>query len=139
MAGEPQTDVGIFVVPCDAALEQAPTITELCLLACPDGVNFRLELLSVGFRANTLPVDGTNDVHCDVEFIDDSAADAVTNLVSAYDLEDDTTVLIYNEVYRGHQILDPGDVINVEFDVTTPDTAAEGAAFIVEYRVLKRS
>jgi len=136
---EPQTDVHLIVVPCDAAMETTPTITELCLLACPDNANFQLELLSVSFRANTLPVDGSNDVHVDIEFIDDSDSDSVTDLEENYDLEDDTTVLILNEVYRGSQVLDPGDVINAEFTVTTPDTASEGAAFIVEYRILKRS
>lgn len=136
---EPQTKVRLAVVPCDAALEQTPTATELTLLAVPDGVNFRLELLSVNFTAVVLPVDGTNDVHCDLEWIDDSDGDAVANLLAAFDLEDDTTARINTEVWRGSQVLDPGDAVNVEFDVTTPDTASEGAAFIVEYRVLRRS
>ena len=135
----PQKSVQLTVVPCDAAMETTPTISELCLLGCPDNAGFQLELLSVSFRANTLPVDGTNDVHMDLEFIDDSDSDGVTTLVTAYDLEDDTTVLIMNEVYRGSQIMDPGDVINVEFDVTDPDTASEGAAFVVEFQVLEHS
>ena len=139
MTWAPQKAVQLNVVPCDAALETTPTIGELCLLGCPDNAGFQLELLSVSFRANTLPVDGTNDVHCQVEFIDDSGSDAVTALVAAYDLEDDTVVLIMNEVWRGSQVMDPGDVINVDFDVTDPDTASEGAAFIVEYKVLERS
>ena len=139
MAGEPQSDVHILIVPCDAALETAPTITQLCLLAVPDGANFQLEILSVSFTAVTLPVDGTNDVHVDIEWVDDSAADVVANLESAFDMEDDTTALVVTEVWRGSQVLDPGDVVNAEFDVTTPDTASEGASFIVEYRIRKRS
>ena len=139
MAGEPQSDVHILIVPCDAALEQTPTITQLCLLAVPDGANFQLEILSVSFTAVTLPVDGTNDVHVDIEWVDDSAADVVANLVAAFDMEDDTTALVVTEAWRGSQVLDPGDVVNAEFDVTTPDTASEGAAFIVEYRIRKRS
>lgn len=136
---EPQTDIHFIVVPCDAALEQTPTVTELCLLVCPDDANIQLELLGIGWRANTLPADSSNDVHVDIEFIDDSDSDSVTTIVTAYDLEDDTTVLINNQVFRNSQILDAGDVINAEFDVTTPDTASEGAAFVVEYRVLRHS
>lgn len=140
MAGEPQTAVRVITIPIDGHLEVAPTNTEATLLVCPDGVNFRLELLSVGFRANTLPEDNTNDVHVDIEFIDDSAGDAVTDLAENYDmLAAGSTVLVYNEVWKGRQILDPGDAINAEFTVTTPDTAGEGAALIVKYRVLKRS
>lgn len=140
MAGEPQTDIALAIVPIDAALETTPTVTEACLLACPKGVNLQIELLSVGFRANTLPVDGGNDVHVDIEFIDDSDGDSVTDLEENYDmLAAGSTVLVYNEVWRGSQIMDPGDVINAEFTVATPDTASEGAALIVEYRVLKRS
>lgn len=137
---EPQTDVQIAVIPIDAHLEQTPTATEACLLACPDGVNMQMELLSVGFRANTLPTDGSAAVTFDVEFIDDSNSDAVANLVAAYNmLAANATVLVYNEAWRGSQILDPGDVVNAEFTVSTPDIASEGAALIVEYRVVRHS
>lgn len=136
----PQTDVNIIVVPIDAALETTPTATEACLLAVPDGVNFQIELLSVGYRANTLPVDAGDAVTFDLEWVDDSAADVVANLVAAYDmLAANATVLVYNEVFRGSQILDAGDVVNAEFTVATPTTASEGAALIVEYRILRRS
>ncbi len=136
---EPQTNVHIIVVPCDAAMETTPTISELCLLACPDGAGYQMALLGVGFRTNTKPADASHDVHVDIEFIDDSDSDSVTDLKTDYDLEDDTTVLIYNEVWRGYQVMDPGDVINAEFTVTTPETASEGAAFIVEYKIIQRS
>jgi hypothetical protein len=137
---EPQSDVHILVVPIDAALETSPTVTEACLLACPTGANMQMEILSVGFRANTLPIDGDNAVTVDIEFIDDSNSDTVANLAAAYDmLAATSTVLIYNEVWRGSQILDSGDVVNAEFTVTTPTTASEGAALIVEYRVLRHS
>ena len=78
----------------------------------------------------------------DLEWIDDSASDAVANLEAAYNmLAAGSTVLVYNEVWRGSQILDPGDVVNAEFtgNVSTPATPSEGAALIVEYRVLQRS
>lgn len=139
MGWAPQKAIQVLVIPCDAALEQTPTINELGLLGCPDGAGFQLEMLYVGFRANTLPVDGTNDVHMDLEFIDDSASSVTDLLAAAYDMEDDPTVLIMNTVWQGSQILDPGDVINAEFDVTDPDTASEGAAFIVAFRVTEHS
>ncbi len=137
-AFEPQTDIQTIVIPVDAAMEQTPTITDVCLLACPDGVNMKLELLSVSFRANTLPADG-GDVDIDLEFIDDSDSSSVTDLVTDYDAKT-AIVLIVNEVFRGSQVLDPGDVINAEF--TTDGgltTASEGAALIVEFRVLRHS
>ncbi len=137
---EPQTDVHILIIPIDAALETSPTATETCLLACPSGNNMQMEILSVGFRANTLPVDAGDPVTLDVEFIDDSNSDVVANLVAAYDmLAANATVLVYNEVWRGSQILDAGDVVNAEFSVATPGTASEGAALIIEYRVLRHS
>lgn len=137
---EPQTDVQILVVPIDAALEQTPTATEATLLAVPVGVNMQLELLSVGFRANTLPIDAAAAVTFDLEWIDDSNSDAVTNLAAAYSmLAANATALVYNQVWRGSQILDAGDAVNAEFTVATPTTASEGAALIVEYRVLRHS
>lgn len=136
----PQEDVQILVIPIDAALETTPTVKEVCLLACPTGGNTQLELLSVGFRANTLPTDTTNVVTLDLEHIDDSASDAVTTFATAYNmLLANTTVLIYNEVWRGSRILDSGDVINAEFATTDPDATAEGAALIVEFRVRRHS
>ncbi len=141
MTFEPQTAVEVAVIPIDAALEVSPTAIDVCLLACPDNVNMQIELLSVGFRANILPIDPGDPVGVDLEFIDDTD-DSVTNLVSAFSfLAANVTVLIYNSVWRGSQILNPGDVINAEFadTVSTPGTASEGAALIVEYRVLKRS
>lgn len=139
MSFEPQTAVDVIVIPIDACLETSPTQIEACLLACPDNVNMRIELLSVGFRCNTLPADGA-DVDVDIEWIDDShTSDAASDLFENYSLKD-ATVYIYNSIWRGSQILDPGDVINAEFatdsDITTP---SEGAALIVEYRVLMRS
>jgi hypothetical protein len=138
MAFEPQTAVAVLAIPVDAALETTPTIVEVCLLACPDDVSMQIELLSVGFRANTLPADG-GAVNVDIEHIDDSDSDSVTDLLENYDLTGGT-VLVYDSIWRGNQILDAGDVINAEFTTDgTLDTASEGAALIVEYRVLRRS
>lgn len=135
---EPQTDVGFVTIGIDAAMETTPTITESGLLICPNGM--QIELLAVHFRANTLPVDAGNVVRFDLEFIDNSDGDSVTVLKAAYDmLAAGSTVLIGNEVWAGSQVMDDGDVINVEFDTTTPTTASEGACLQAMYRVLKRS
>lgn len=135
---EPQTAVGFTTVPIDTYLAEIPLSFEAGLLICPE--DMQIELLGVHFRANILPVDAANDVKFDLEFIDDSGADAVTVLKAAYDmLAAGSTVLIGNEVWVGSQLMDPGDVINAEFDVTTPTTAAQGACLQVTYRVRKRS
>ncbi len=136
---DPNTNVGLIVIPTDAALEQTVTANELCLLGCPLGVSYEIEMLSVNFRANTLPVDASNNVNIDIESIDDSDSDAVANIVATVALDDSRTALVNNELWRGSHTLDPGDVVNAEFDVSTPDTASEGAAFIIEYRINKRS
>lgn len=136
---EPQTDVNIIVVPIDAALEQTPTVVEACLLSVPDNANYQLELLSVNYTAVVLPVDAGVNVELDLEWVDDSASDAVANLVADYNLQTGRTARVNNEVWRGSQILEAGDTVNAEFDVATPTTASEGAALIVEYRILRRS
>jgi hypothetical protein len=129
-----------YIVPADELFETTPTSVELCLAACPDDLGYQLELNYIGFRANTLPVDAADAVTADIEWIDDSAADAVANLVAAYNfLAANNTVLINNTVWQGSQILDPGDVVNVESGVTTPTTASEGAAFVVAGRILNKS
>ncbi len=135
---EPQTDVHIIVVPVDAHLNATVTEVEATLLAVPDGANFQLELLSVNFRCNTLPADGSA-VTVDIEWVDDSNGDAVATLEATYDLTG-ATVLVNNQVWRGSQILDPGDAVNAAFTTDAAlSTPAEGAALVVEYRVRKHS
>lgn len=141
-AGEPNL-IGafIFAVPCDSAFETTPTTVEVGLLACPDDLGVQLELNYVGFRANTIPVDsaGTGTILGDLEFIDDSDSDSVTNLKAAYDFEA-ATALVNNTVWSGAQVLDPGDAINMEIASDgTHNTAAEGAALIVMGRILAKN
>ena len=136
---EPQTDVHLVPVAIDSHLEQTPTAIEATLLICPDDANFQLELIGVTYSAVVLPADSSNNVNIDLEFVDDSDSDTVTNLVTAYTLDDNRTARVANQVFRGSQILEAGDTINAEFDVTTPDTASEGAVLQIEYRILRRS
>lgn len=138
MVSQPQSSIKLCIVPCDGHLETTPTEVELTLLVVPEGSDTQYALLSVGFRTNTLPADG-GAVTCDVEFIDDSDGDSITVITDDFDLEA-ATVLVNNEVFRGHQLMDSGDAINVVFTTDgTLDTAAEGAAFVVEYRVVRHS
>lgn len=144
-AGDPNVlGTFCFAVPCDSAFETTPTTVEVGLLGCPTGLGVQMELQYVGFRSNTLPIDsaGTGTILCDIEWIDDSAADAVTNLNStAVSLEADAmTALVVREVWSGSKILDPGDAINAEITSDgTGNTASEGAAFIVMGRILSKS
>ncbi len=137
---EPQTDIQCVVVPVGDHLNGTVTASEATLLSVPDGANFQIELLSVSFRTNTLPADGSA-VTVDIEWIDDSNSDTVANLLATYDLETaGSTVLINNEIWRGSQILDPGDAVNAEFATDgTLTTPAEGPALIVEFRIKKHS
>lgn len=132
-----QTNITYITVPAEAMFETSPTVAELTLLACPDNEGVKLALRSIGVVFHVVPVDGTNNVMADIEFVDDSDGDAVTNLKAAFDFEG-LTARVYNEIWRGRQIMEAGDTINVEADITTPDTAGAGAAFIVGYEVLER-
>lgn len=139
MAGDPNV-IGAFIntVPIDGALETTPTLVEACLLACPDDLGVQLLLEYVGFTAVVLPIDAGVAIEVDIEWVDDSNSDTVTNLKADYDMQL-ATARVNNTVWVGSQILDPGDVINAEFDVATPTTASEGAALIVMGKVLKKS
>ncbi len=139
----PQTDVQVSITPIDKFLIGTPLTgttgsLDVCLLGCPDQQGYVIELLSVSYVAHTLPADGAA-VNVDIEFIDDSDSDTVTDLRENFDLTGGTARVV-TEIWRGSQILDPGDVINAEFTTDgTLDTAAQGASLITEFRVLKRS
>jgi hypothetical protein len=138
MSFEPQSDVHIIVIPVDAHMNSTVTEVEATLLAIPTGANFQIELLSVNFRCNTLPADGSA-VTVDIEWVDDSNSDTVADLLATYDLTA-ATVLVNNQVWRGSQILDPGDAVNAEFTTDAAlSTPSEGAALVVEYKVLTHS
>ena len=133
------TALRMVVVNIDAGLELTPTATEFLLLGVPDLGNIQYEVRYVGYSAVTLPVDAGVAVEFDLEWVDDSAADAVANLKADYDLQTGPTVRVMNTVWEGSQILDPGDTLNAEMDVATPTTASEGAALVVVYKVLGAS
>jgi len=113
-------------IPCEAAFETSPTWVEIPLAAMPDGIGGYMEFMGVGVTFHTVVIDGTDAVTGDVEWVDDSDSDNVTDLKTAYDFET-ATARVYNEVWRGRQQLDPGDTAHLELTVTTPDTAGAGA------------
>ena len=138
----PQTDVQVLCFPIDKFLIASPLTgttgsLDLCLLGCPDQAGYVLEFLSVSYVAHTLPADGSA-INVDIEFIDDSDSDTVTDLLENFDLTSGTARVV-TQIWRGSQILDPGDVINAEFTTDGSITAGHGQSLIVEFRVLKRS
>lgn len=127
--------IQLIVVPAEAAFETSPTVVEVPLLACPDNANYQIELLAVSVMFHTLPADGSNVLTGDLEWVDDSDSDTVADLKAGFDFLSGLTARVNNEIWRGKQILDPGDTVNMEMASTTPDTAGQGAAFIVEFRI----
>lgn len=131
----------LFMVPMDACFETTPTQVEVPILACPDDLGVQLALEYVGFRANTLPIDsaGTGTILGDLEHIDDSDSDAVSNLVADYNFEGGTA-LVNNTVFVGWKVLDPGDAVNFEIKSDgTNNTASEGAGCVVMGKILAKS
>lgn len=138
-ADEPQTQVTITPVPLENPVT-ANTTTDRHIFGCPDGVGYEIEVLGVSFSVVTVPADADGTVLCDIEFVDDSAADAKSDLIAGVDLES-LTANVMNDGWRGSQVLDPGDTINLEFTSNSAaiDTAAVGLVAYVEHRVRKRS
>lgn len=136
---EPQTQVTVIPIPVDVCMSVIQSlITEVTLLSVPDNVNYRMELLGVGIRANVIPVDAGDAATVSIEWVDDSNGDAVADLEADFNLLT-IDALVYNQIWRGSQLLDPGDSVNAEFTVATPTTASQGASLIVESRILQRS
>lgn len=140
-------DGGLVVVTTtleDGYLAASPVTADAdpLVIACPAGFNCSMEVKYVGIICTTqLVVDGSNEVKIATLSHHDVSADSDTTLLTgaagaAGDLL--TAVLDLNEVYtlyEGTVRLDPGDSIRAPLDVTTPDTAGVGYAFVVAYRV----
>lgn len=139
--GDPNM-LGTFVntVPIDAAFASTPSTPEIGLLIVPDDMGMQVAVQYVGFAANTLPVDA-GGVVADLEWFDDSASDASTNLVAAYNFAvANNTVVVGNKMWQGWQILDPGDVLNLEFATDgTISTPSRGATVVVIGKILYAS
>lgn len=141
--GDPNI-VGTFFVSVtvpDVYLFTTPVGNDVGIFAVPDGAGYQVEAKSITIRAQQLVVDAADPVTADIEWVDDSAADAVTNLnASAIDLKAaGLTVLVGNTVWQGSQILDPGDSLNLEITSTTPTTAGLGYVVVLEARIIEKS
>lgn len=135
--GTPQTDVTYFMVPCEPAFESTPTWAEIPIDGCPELIGVAIEFNYLGFTAVTVPADAGGVVG-DLEHVDDSDSDTVSNLVAAYDFTA-ATARVINDIYNGKKVLDPGDTVNMEMAtdgaISTPGT---GHGFLVGHRVLQR-
>lgn len=58
-----------------------------------------------------------------------------TNLASTFNLGD-ISIREVSEIWRGSQVMNPGDTLNAEIAAHTDTTAGQGYSFIVEYKVL---
>lgn len=142
MGFEPQTNVCLATVPITDVLVTSPgPLLEATIFGIPRGANLQVELLSVTYVAETLPVDGAN-LQFDLEVTDDSNSQAVTALASAFTMDDNRTAQIGNQVWRGSRIMEAGDTLNLQYDTDqggTITTAGQGVSVVVEYRVLRHS
>jgi hypothetical protein len=131
------SDVKFVTVPCDAGFETTPTVVEVGLLCVPDNAGYQIEVLGVSAFCVVVPIDAGDAATGDLEWVDDSESDAVANLAAAFNFLG-MTARVTNQIWRGSQILDPGDTLNMELTVVTPTTASEGMAIQVEYKILQR-
>lgn len=141
----PQKAVQIVPVsiPSTALIVSVQT-KDVLLFSCPDNAGFQIEVLSVSVTAAVAPIITTGTATLDIEHVNDSDGSDTKGEIGggdavAYDLEG-LTINVVNEVWRGSQVLDPGDSINAECVTgTTVATAAVGLIFLVEYKILERS
>lgn len=139
MAGKGHGKTFLVNVPIpDPVLAQSPSGTDVGLLVIPDGVNMSVEVVSLTVAGNVLVADTSDAATLDIEFHDDSG-DSDANLVAAEDLLTGYTVLEGKTIWRGSQVMDPGDRLNAEFTRTTPDTAGQGYHIVLECRIIERS
>src|SRR5690554_4006347 len=136
-AGDP-TLIGAFCYPVDIEhiLLATPTGTkEKTLVACPKGANYSMEVTYIGYACHTVVADNSDPAILDIEFYDASKDDR-SDLRAGFNLKQGVAGEVV-DVWSGRKVLDPGDTINGEFTVSTPDTAGAGASIIVAGRILQ--
>lgn len=133
------------IVPLDNEVLKAtpvPDDADQLIFGMPSLPNCRAEVYSVSLMGHVAVADGTDAATYNIVY-HDASADTDTTLLtgatgSAGDLESDTDAFTADEcitVWHGVQSLDPGDTIRVALTITTPETAGEGYAFVVVYRI----
>lgn len=141
--GDNQTlEIKKVVVNLDPATKTTPANKQFAVLGCGQYGNEQLELVSLDVVARVIPIDASDAITFDVNFVDDSNSDTETALVDDFSFKSTNATLVakvVRNIWTGSQILDPGDAINCVFTSTSPDTAGEGTALIASYRVLRHS
>ena len=136
MAGEPQTDVQLSMTRLHFLQNDTQDIV---LLGVPDGANFQLELLSISVGVGDNRVAG-GTLSIRPGWVDDSDSDAVALLASGTTDPETLTARVVTELFRGSQILDPGDTVFMRCIAdNNAVTLTEEETAIVEYRIVRRS
>ena len=125
-AGSP---VLLTVVPWGGNVGGTDLDAEVTLFAVPNYAAHSVVILSVTYCNHTVATTLT----CDLEWVDDSDGDAVASLISAVNLVG--TARVSQTIWRGYQVLDAGDSLNIAATVTTTASLA-GASWVVEYRIV---
>ncbi len=142
--GSQDGGISIAIVPIEDGYFAASPVTadaDPVVFAAPASPNCRIEVLGIDIICTTqLTIDASAEILINLVY-HDASGDADTTLLTgaAGELGDLKTIeLDLNESYHlwhGSQSLDPGDSIRAPIDVSTPDTAGVGYAFVVAYRV----
>ena len=135
----------LMVVPLDnEGLKATPVPDDISqiIFGLPSAPNCRAEVYSISLTGVTAVADGTDAATLNLVFHDASADTDTTLLTGATgalgDLEATAAIFVVNEfvtIWHGVQSLDPGDTIRADVTITTPETAGEGYAFLIVYRV----
>jgi len=135
----------LTLVPVDNEYLKAVPVPDdgsLILIGCPSIPGIRMEVYSVSITGVTAVADGTDAATVTLQF-HDASADSDTALLTGAtgalgDLEASAGIFVVNEfvtIWQGTQSLDPGDTIRADVGIVTPETAGEGYAFLVAYRI----
>lgn len=112
------------------------------IFGAPSAPSSRVEIYSISISCDVAVADGTDAATFNLVYRDASADTETTLLTGATgafgDLEATAAILVAREwvtVWQGVQSLDPGDSIRCDITITTPETAGEGYAFLIAYRI----
>lgn len=132
MSGEFQADA-VKVVPIVVADADVATDQDIPILGSIPGANEVLRLRAVGVTAAVLPTAANAAVT-----FRDASADTETTLQAATDIVTGATASEVASLWRGDQVLDPGDTARVTLTGVTAGSV-EGLCFLAEYVVEKHS
>lgn len=135
----------LLIVPLDNEGLKAvpvPDDTSQIIFGLPSVPGCRAEIYSISLTGVVAVADGTDPASVNLVYHDASADTDTTLLTGATgalgDLEASAGIFVVNEfvtIWQGTQSLDPGDTIRADVTITTPETAGEGYAFLIVYRV----